>query len=164
MKCVSNRTSGVKYLVSSTVSLLRGVPLSQVKSPNANGVKLSTPVVASGACKASGMDGGAGAGAAAVGCGAGAGAGGGATAAVSAGAAAARACSATSSWTIRSFSAASSSSTADMVESAGTGEVFAAGAGGVSAASRRSTRYGLGVATYTLVVDWVNPSFAAATW
>src|ERR1039457_5971491 len=58
MKCVSNRTSGVKYLVSRTVSLLRGVPLSQVKSPNANGVKLSTPVVASGACNASGMVGG----------------------------------------------------------------------------------------------------------
>src|ERR1035438_2028820 len=45
MKLVSNRTSGVKYFVSSTVSLLREVPLSQVKSPYANGVKLSAPGV-----------------------------------------------------------------------------------------------------------------------
>src|ERR1022692_4114796 len=75
VKLVSNRISGVKNLVSSTVSLLREVPLSQVKSPNANGVKLSTPGVASGACRASGMDGAAGAGGTAACWGAGAGTG-----------------------------------------------------------------------------------------
>src|ERR1035438_1352567 len=85
VKLVSNRISGVKNLVSSTVSLLRGVPLSQVKSPNAKGVKLSTPVVASGASRASGRTCAGGAGAAAVGCGAGAGAGAVGAVAVSAG-------------------------------------------------------------------------------
>src|SRR3981189_1492450 len=48
--------SGVKNLVSNTGALLRGEPFSQVKSPNANGVKLSTPSVASGDCRASGTD------------------------------------------------------------------------------------------------------------
>src|ERR1700675_5020697 len=48
--------SGVKNLVSNTGALLRGDPFSQVKSPNANGVKLSTPSAASGECSASGID------------------------------------------------------------------------------------------------------------
>src|SRR5580692_935023 len=48
--------SGVKNLVSNTGALLRGDPFSQVKSPKANGVKLSTPSVASGECSASGTD------------------------------------------------------------------------------------------------------------
>src|ERR1700688_1808681 len=48
--------SGVKNLVSNTGALLRGEPFSQVKSPKANGVKLSTPSVASGECSASGTD------------------------------------------------------------------------------------------------------------
>src|SRR5580704_7208958 len=60
MKSVSNLTSGVKNFVSNTVSLLRGVPLSHVKSPNAKGVKLSTAGAGSGGCNASGTDGGAG--------------------------------------------------------------------------------------------------------
>src|ERR1700730_7542058 len=47
--------SGVKNFVSNTGALLRGDPFSQVKSPNANGVKLSTPSVASGARSASGI-------------------------------------------------------------------------------------------------------------
>src|ERR1035441_2472204 len=77
VKLVSNLTSGVKNFVSSTVSLLREVPLSQVKSPNANGVKLSTPVVASGASRASGRTCAGVAGGAGDGCGGGAGGGGG---------------------------------------------------------------------------------------
>src|ERR1017187_6200560 len=60
MKWVSNRISGVKNFVSIT-GLLRGLPLSQLKSPYANGVTLSTPGVASGACKASGRAGAGGA-------------------------------------------------------------------------------------------------------
>src|ERR1700681_2221460 len=48
--------SGVKNLVSNTGALLRGDPFNQVKSPKANGVKLSTPSVASGECRASGCD------------------------------------------------------------------------------------------------------------
>src|ERR1700682_2847881 len=48
--------SGVKNLVSNTGALLRGAPFSQVKSPKAKGVKLSTPSVASGDCSASGTD------------------------------------------------------------------------------------------------------------
>src|ERR1700737_4784602 len=48
--------SGVKNFVSNTGALLRGEPFSQVKSPNANGVKLSTPSVASGEWRASGID------------------------------------------------------------------------------------------------------------
>src|SRR5579862_6687072 len=42
MKFVSKRISGVKNGVSSTTSLLRGEPFSQVKSPKAKGVWLST--------------------------------------------------------------------------------------------------------------------------
>src|ERR1700721_1236542 len=42
MKFVSNRISGVKNFVSST-GLLRVWAFIQLKSPNANGVKLSTP-------------------------------------------------------------------------------------------------------------------------
>jgi len=53
----------VNHLVASTESLLRGFPLSQVKSPNAKGVTLSTPGVASGACRASEWTGAAGGGA-----------------------------------------------------------------------------------------------------
>src|ERR1700744_5851151 len=48
--------SGVKNLVSNTGALLRGEPFSQVKSPKAKGVKLSTPSVASGEVSASGTD------------------------------------------------------------------------------------------------------------
>src|ERR1700692_3913384 len=48
--------SGVKNLVSNIGALLRGDPFSQVKSPKANGVKLSTPSAASGECSASGTD------------------------------------------------------------------------------------------------------------
>src|ERR1700724_4798219 len=48
--------SGVENLVSNTGVLLRGDPFSHVKSPKANGVKLSTPSVASGECRASGTD------------------------------------------------------------------------------------------------------------
>src|SRR5579863_723423 len=48
--------SGVKNLVSNTGALFRGDPFSQVKSPKANGVKLSTPSVASGECRASETD------------------------------------------------------------------------------------------------------------
>src|ERR1700730_15135279 len=48
--------SGVKNFVSNTGALLRGDPFSQVKSPKANGVKLSTPSVASGEWSASGID------------------------------------------------------------------------------------------------------------
>src|SRR5580704_1437741 len=48
--------SGVKNLVSNTGALLRGEPFSQVKSPKAKGVKLSTPSVASGEWSASGTD------------------------------------------------------------------------------------------------------------
>src|ERR1700736_4422539 len=48
--------SGVKNFVSKTGCLLRGCPFSQVKSPKANGVKLSTPSVASGEWRASGTD------------------------------------------------------------------------------------------------------------
>src|ERR1017187_4342477 len=47
--------SGVKNFVSNTGSLLRGEPFSHVKSPNANGVTLSTPSVASGDVSASGI-------------------------------------------------------------------------------------------------------------
>src|ERR1019366_1423396 len=47
--------SGVKNFVSNTGSLLRGEPFNQVKSPKANGVKLSTPSVASGDVSASGI-------------------------------------------------------------------------------------------------------------
>src|SRR5580692_2957114 len=70
MKWESNLTSGVKYFVSSTVSLLRGAPLSQVKSPYANGVTLSTPSgPGSGAERASGISRAGFAGAAGAGCG-----------------------------------------------------------------------------------------------
>src|ERR1700676_254111 len=48
--------SGVKNLVSNTGALLRGEPFNQVKSPKANGVKLSTPSAASGEWRASGTD------------------------------------------------------------------------------------------------------------
>src|ERR1700732_4729313 len=48
--------SGVKNFVSNAGALLRGEPFSQVKSPKAKGVKLSTPSVASGDCSASGTD------------------------------------------------------------------------------------------------------------
>jgi hypothetical protein len=44
----------VKNFVSNTGALLRGEPLSQVKSPKAKGVKLSTPVAASGDWRAAG--------------------------------------------------------------------------------------------------------------
>src|ERR1017187_739521 len=181
VKLVSNRISGVKNLVSSTVSLLREVPLSQVKSPNANGVKLSTPGVASGACRASGIVGAAGAGGAAAGCwgavagvgipGAGVEATGAppsgalaASAGASAGCAdAERACNAASSCEMRCFSAASSSSTAVTVASAEAGEALAFGTAALSAASRKSTRRVPGGATYTLAVESAKPSLDAAT-
>src|SRR6266404_6191454 len=51
---MSKRISGVKNFVSNTGALLRGEPFSQVKSPKANGVKVSTPVVASGDWRAAG--------------------------------------------------------------------------------------------------------------
>src|ERR1700722_9275473 len=72
MKLVANLTSGVKNFVSSTVSWLRGVAFIQVKSPNANGVSLSTPGgPGSGAERASGITSGGFAGVAVCSCGAG---------------------------------------------------------------------------------------------